>query len=114
MSNIKKIKFPTTRSWTKLAIRPSIDTVDLSSTVEKIFTDIWKNGDTAVAKYTRRFDKATIAQTRTSAAEIKAADGKLSMDLKEAMQRAAQNIRKFHTAQIEKPKVIRTMKGVRC
>lgn len=113
-SSMKRIKFPTTRSWPKLTGRPSVNTADLSSTVEKIFSEIRKSGDTAVAKYTRRFDKVSIAQTRTSAAEIKAASGKLSKDLKEAMQRAAHNIHKFHAAQIEKPKVIRTMKGVFC
>ncbi len=112
--SMRKIKFPAIQSWSKLAERPSLDTANLSSTVEKIFTEIRKNGDTAVAKYTRRFDKISIVQTRTSVAEIKAASGKLSTDLKKAMQRAVRNIHRFHAAQIEKPKVIRTMKGVYC
>ncbi len=112
--SMKKIKYPATRTWQLLAERPSVNTAELTSTVQKIFDDILENGDAAVAKYTKRFDKISIPETRVSAAEIKAAAGKLSMDLKEAMQRAAQNIRKFHTAQIEKPKVIRTMKGVYC
>ncbi len=112
--SMKKIKYPDTRSWPKLAERPSVNMAELSSTVEKIFMDIKKNGDTAVAKYTQRFDKASISQTRISAAEKKAASGKLSNDLKEAMHIAASNIRRFHAAQIEKPKVIRTMKGVYC
>lgn len=109
---MKKIKYPATRTWKVLAQRPSVNTAELTSTVQKIFDDILENGDAAVAKYTQRFDKISIPQTRVSAAEIKAAAGKLSKDLKEAMLRAAQNIRKFHSTQIEKPKVIRTMKGV--
>lgn len=112
--SMKKIKYPATRTWQLLAERPSVNTAELTSTVQKIFDDILENGDAAVAKYTKRFDKISIPETRVSAAEIKAAAGKLSKDLKEAMLRAAQNIRKFHSTQIEKPKVIRTMKGVRC
>jgi histidinol dehydrogenase len=113
-TTMKKIKFPAPRSWKKLTERPSIDSTDMSVTVEKIFSEIRQNGDAAVAKYTRRFDKVSIAQTRISAAEIKAVSEKLPKDLKTAMQLAASNIHKFHAAQIEKPKVIRTMKGVYC
>ncbi len=112
--SMKKIKYPATRTWQVLAKRPSVNTAELTSTVQKIFDDILENGDAAVAKYSQRYDKISIPETRVSAAELKAAAGKLSKDLKEAMQRAALNIRKFHTAQIEKPKVIRTMKGVKC
>jgi histidinol dehydrogenase len=112
--SMKKIKYPATRKWLALAERPSVNTAQLSSMVQKIFDDIVENGDAAVAKYTQRFDKVSIRQTRVSAAEIKGTARELSTDLKEAMQRAAQNIRKFHSAQMEKPKVISTMKGVRC
>ena len=111
---MKKIKFPAAGSWPKLTQRPSVHTDELSSTVEKIFNDIRKNGDTAVAKYTLRFDKISVTQTRISAAEIRAASRNIPVDLKEAMQIAAHNIHRFHAAQIEKPKVIRTMKGVYC
>ncbi|HSF88372.1 MAG TPA: histidinol dehydrogenase, partial [Saprospiraceae bacterium] len=111
---MQKIKFPDPEKWSNLIERPSVKSAELASTVEKIFADVRKNGDTAIAMYTRRFDNVSITQTRVSVTEIKAASGKVSKGLKEAMQIAAQNIHKFHAAQIEKPKVIRTMKGVRC
>jgi len=113
-SSLKKIKFPAVKSWATLTKRPSVDTADLQSTVQKIFTEIRKTGDSAVAKYTRRYDKVSIHQARVSAAEIKAASENLPNDLKEAMQLAARNIHRFHAAQIEKPKVIKTTKGVYC
>jgi histidinol dehydrogenase len=111
---MNKIKYPAAGSWQKLAERPSVSTDELSSIVEKIFTDVRINGDKAVAAYTERFDKISIVQTRISGSEIKASSGKLPVDLKKAMHLAASNIRKFHAAQIEKTRVIETMKGVHC
>jgi len=112
--SMQKIKFPSPGKWSKLIERPSVKSAELSPLVEKIFSDIRKNGDTAVARYTRRFDNVSVKKTRVSETEIKEAAGKVSKDLKEAIQIAAQNIHKFHAAQIEKPKIIKTMKGIYC
>jgi histidinol dehydrogenase len=70
--------------------------------VNEVLKDVKKNGDKAVKKYSKKFDKPLNCKTQ------------VSPEIKEAFQVAAQNIEKFHKAQITTGKEVETMPGVKC
>lgn len=108
------IKYPTRENWKQLLARPSIDTEQLKETVNDVFTDIQINGDDAVRKYTNKFDGTNIGDIKISKADIDSSENTIEVELKNAIQFAAKNIRKFHKAQFVDSSVIETSNGVEC
>lgn len=105
---------PTPEQWNDLAKRQTVATADLNETVKSIFNDIQKNGSTAVKKYTNYFDGISIENVAISTAEIEKAVAEIPSDLKNAIQIAAENIKRFHQSQKEIPTKIETTSGVFC
>ena len=108
------IKYPEKESWNDLLKRPAIDNTSLEETVQSVLSDIEANGQTAVDKYTRQFDKVDVKQVLVSEAEFSEAGKLVSNELKHAIQLAKKNIETFHAAQKESSQVIETMQGVAC
>ncbi len=75
---------------------------DVNETVSLILKDIQNRGDKAIKEYTEKFDKAVIQQIEVSSEEIEAAFGSIDKELVHQLERAAENIRKFHSAQLPK------------
>ncbi len=67
-----------------------------------ILDDVRQNGDSAVLAYTKRFDGATLSSLAVTEAEITAAFAAASPALIAALERAAENIRVFHSMQVRK------------
>lgn len=111
---MKKIIYPSRSNWPALAQRPATSAPALEKTVKKVFADVQKSGDAALKKYTRMFDKVSVASLKVNSAVIKNSEKKLSPQLKKAIQLAKKNIETFHSAQKENIKVIQTAKGVKC
>ena len=105
---------PKRENWFDLTKRPSADTIALNNSVKKIFTDIIKNGDSALKKYSLIFDNVSLIKFKITETEIKNSSNKIPVKLKKAIQLAKSNIEKFHVSQKEKINVIETIKGVRC
>ena len=105
---------PKRENWFDLTKRPSADTIALNNSVKKVFTDIIKNGDSALKKYSLIFDNVSIIKFKITETEIKNSSNKIPVKLKKAIQLAKSNIEKFHVSQKEKINVIETIKGVRC
>jgi histidinol dehydrogenase len=80
-----------------MELGPIIDTVN------GILSDVRENGDEAVNRYTKKFDRADLnAETmRVTQAEIEAAVKAVDPALRAVMERAAANIRAFHEKQLE-------------
>lgn len=108
------IRYPEKNTWNTLLQRPVFDTRELEATVSAILADVKANGDAALRKYTRQFDKVTLTDIRVTAAEFEAADAILDESLKNAIRQAALNIEAFHRAQVESVTMIETMPGVQC
>jgi len=70
--------------------------------VEDILNNVRRNGDTAVLKYTRRFDDKKAARLRVSASEIKRAADKADPKIMKAFAISARRIRRFHEMQKER------------
>ncbi|MDR2945065.1 MAG: histidinol dehydrogenase [Methanosarcinales archaeon] len=75
---------------------------DVSATVDAILENVQKNGDTAILEYAKQFDKADLKSLQVTPAEIEEAVASLSLDLLGHLRQAAENIRRFHAAQLPK------------
>ncbi len=79
-------------------------TVDRAITraVEDILSNVRRNGDAAVLKYTRKFDNRKAARLRVSASEITRAARKADPKIMKAFAISARRIRSFHEMQKER------------
>jgi histidinol dehydrogenase len=67
--------------------------------VLRIVSDVRKEGDQAVLRYTEEHDRVKLADMRVSEEELQAAYASVEPDFVEALRRAAANIRSFHEKQ---------------
>jgi histidinol dehydrogenase len=111
---MKTILNPQKKDWKTILERPTKTVDDVESVVNEVFTDIQKNGDTAVAKYTQKFDGVILESNIVSENEINEAITIVSSELKEAIILAKENITKFHAAQKTAKVFVETIKGVSC
>jgi histidinol dehydrogenase len=105
---------PNKSDWPRILKRPTQSLKDIEETVNNVFDDVAKNGDSAVAKYTKAFDGCELASNKVTAEELKAASGFVSEPLKKAIQLAKDNIYAFHKAQQTKRVEVSTTAGVKC
>ena len=73
--------------------------IELTDTVNSILSDVKKNGDTALQKYTQQFDKLVVDSVRVSPSVLKKASMNLSNELRTSIKKAAKNIKAFHKKQ---------------
>jgi len=111
---MKKIINPNRKDWLRLTQRPTVEKGELNTLVNQVFTDVKKDGDKALKKYSLLFDKVDLRLLVVSEKIISDASKKIPKELKAAIQLAKSNIEKFHAAQIETSGVIETTKGVNC
>ena len=65
--------------------------------VAAILADVKRRGDEAVLDYTRRFDRCDISSLAVTVEEIDEAFSQVEPEFLEVLERAAANIREFHT-----------------
>jgi histidinol dehydrogenase len=111
---MKVIINPGKKEWKAIISRPVMDVLSLQDKVRTVLQDVKMNSDAAVKKYTLQFDGITIDKLAVSEEQINAASQSLLPSLKKAIETAANNIRSFHEKQIEQPRIIETMPGVKC
>jgi len=75
--------------------------IEEATNVRKIINDVRKNGDRALKKYTKQFDKTEIDQIQISGIEIENAYKKASKEELTAIEKAALNIKQFALRQKE-------------
>ena len=96
--------------------RPSQRSTDgIMNVVKPIIKDIQTGGDSAVLKYTHKFEKATSLTSPVLKAPFPPRLMQLPPETQEAIDVSFENIRRFHAAQKEdKPLQVETMPGVVC
>jgi len=72
---------------------------DLEGLVQGIINDVWENGDEALRRLTREYDKTEIDAIEVPSGEIDAAVASVDQSLLEALQLAAGRVRDFHLRQ---------------
>lgn len=112
MKNI--IKYPAQNTWETLLQRPVLEKTNLRNTVQEIFIEVRNEGDSALKKFSEKFDRVNIDNLLVSKEEIELAISQVSPELKDAVSQAKKNIYQFHFAQKEKSVEIETAEGVVC
>jgi histidinol dehydrogenase len=111
---MKRFNNPPKSDWSEILKRPMFNVSELSASVSRILTDIKQSGIDALQKYTEKFDGVYIKDITVSEHEFEEATASLNSDLKRAIETAAENIFKFHKAQIPEIKRVETVPGVVC
>lgn len=111
---MKTYLYPEVSDWAYLLSRPTKKAEDLDRIVFEVFEKIKDQKDQALLEFTQQFDKVELSSLEVSDEEIEWAKALISEDLKQAIQLAASNIKKFHEAQREHINSIETTKGVNC
>jgi histidinol dehydrogenase len=107
-------KYPNRGQWKALLQRPVMSTEALEGSVKNILQEVKQQGDAAVKKFTKQFDKAVIDNLVVAEEEFIKAQESLDATLKAAILSAKVNIETFHKTQLTTPQVIETMPGVQC
>lgn len=111
---IKTITYPHVDEWAKLQQRPAADQTSLFEIVKNIFNQIQHEGDKAVSALSKQFDGVSYSSSPLATNSIKDAERNISASLKESINKAYQNIYRFHASQSEPIKKIETTQGVTC
>ena len=111
---MEKFINPLRSEWLKIMKRPILPYNQIDSIVAKVFQDVQADGDSAILKYTKEFDKVKYQNIEISLEEIKTEELFIPLALKKAIKLAKTNIEKFHKAQITKKVEVETQSGVNC
>ncbi len=107
-------KHPKPESWSQILQRPVFESKNLFESVQEILDDIKENGDNAVKKYTKKFDKIDLEDLCCTSEEIAAAKLDVTPELQKAIKVAKKNLEGFHGKQLCKTAVVETTPGVKC
>lgn len=94
--------------------RPTTASSNINNDVSEIISAVKENGDQAIAGFTYKFDGVVPKQLRVSTSEIDAAWQRLDDETKTVLQRAYDNIEKFHCAQIPTDIEVEVEPGLIC
>lgn len=108
------LKYPDKSQWKELCKRAPMDVTTLFETVRSVLDDVKTNGDAAIRRYEKQFDKADLDEICVTEAEMKESGSLVPDDLKRAILTAKKNIETFHASQRFEGKKIETAPGVVC
>lgn len=111
---MNKIYNPKKEDWKAILERPTKTVADIEATVNQVFEEVREGGDAILKKYTEKFDGVSINDFLVSDDEIVEANSLVSVELKEAILLAKENIDTFHSAQKTQSIEVETSPGVQC
>lgn len=88
------------------------DKRDISGIVAGIIADVRENGDAALRRYAREFDRAELDALEVPCAQLDKALADLEPGLRSILEEAAENIRTFHQRQVQNGFVISSKPGI--
>lgn len=111
---MKQYTEPAKDRWPQLISRPADDNSVIELRVSEIIDLVRKGGDKALYELTERYDGVKLSSLFAGRDMLTEAECKISDSLRSAIDVAAQNIEKFHSAQKRDDVDITTADGVRC
>ncbi|MGB1362378.1 MAG: histidinol dehydrogenase [Flavobacteriaceae bacterium] len=105
---------PSPEQWKLLTQRGSASYSSLEPLAKEVFNNVTQYGDQALMTYTEKFDNVKLENFSVSAEEIELAKSRVPEKLKLAIQKAKENIYRFHTAQKTEEVKVEIQKGVNC
>ncbi len=89
----------------------TMKTPDVSEIVRGIVEQVKTDGDKALKALTEKFDGATLSTLRVSQAEMDEGVGQVSVEFLSVLEKAAENIREFHSRQLREGFELRRENG---
>ena len=111
---MKIVKYPNKSEWKELLSRPALSVEGLYERVQAVLDKVRTGGDAALREFELQFDKVALDSLAVSQAELDEAAALVPASLRDAIDRAAENIRKFHAAQMPSLSKVETTPGVTC
>ena len=111
---MKTVLYPQKDEWESLCKRPLLDRSGLDEVVGAIIKRVKNEGDKALIELTGEFDGIKPGNLKVPASWIAVSAEKISETLKKSIGIAAENIDKFHRAQLIDELPVETTKGVKC
>jgi len=108
------IRNPERSTWKQLLARPVMNFEEIEKIVAPVLQQVKAQGDAALKEFTRKFDKVSLSEIQVTPEEIIHASKQVSVELKEAIQLAKENIETFHRGQLQLPQKVETRTGVVC
>lgn len=90
----------------------SVPKTDVAGTVAEIIKNVRENGDKALFEYCEKFDKAQLSSLAVTKEEIDEALSLVKPEFLEILEKAAKNIRKFHSRQVRNSFIINDEDGI--
>lgn len=90
----------------------SVPKTDVAGTVAEIIKNVRENGDKALFEYCEKFDKAQLSSLAVTKEEIDEALSLVEPKFLEILEKAAKNIRKFHSRQVRNSFIINDEDGI--
>src|SRR6185312_8742206 len=87
---------------------------DIETLAREVIANVRAGGDEALRVYTRRFDGVELQGLAAGAEEFSQAEHALTSEQRSALERAIDNVERFHRAQQPESMMLETMPGVRC
>jgi histidinol dehydrogenase len=95
--------------------RPALkDAASVSAAARDIIERVRRQGDAALFELTQQFDGVRLESLAVTKREFAAAEGALTAEQHAAIERATDNVRRFHAAQASPPLRVETSPGVVC
>lgn len=90
----------------------SVPKTNVAGTVAEIIKNVRENGDKALFEYCEKFDKAQLSSLAVTKEEIDEALSLVEPEFLEILEKAAKNIRKFHSRQVRNSFIINDEDGI--
>ncbi len=111
---MKVFSNPEPATWSDILSRPTPDFSEIEDLVKPIFEAVKNEGDKAVYRYTKKFDRVELDEMVVDSKAIKSAGDSLPEELTSAILQAKDNISRFHEAQRTDKVTVETVPGVLC
>lgn len=111
---MKLFEYPGKEDWKDIITRPVISLENLENIVKPVLESVKSRGDEALKEYALKFDQVQLDVLQVTVEEISEAVLSVDEELKEAIQVAYGNIKKFHEVQKEPVTIVETTAGVQC
>ena len=110
---MQRFVYPPKDLWPSICRRPLQDDPQVRARVENILSRVQRDGDAALRALSVEIDRRETVLA-VSGQELAAAEAKVPAAVREAISRAAANIRAFHRAQLPREVRVETEPGVCC
>ncbi|MBQ6061536.1 MAG: histidinol dehydrogenase [Clostridia bacterium] len=90
----------------------SMPTVNVTDTVAEIIRNVREKGDKALREYTKKFDKAAVRSLTVTKKEMEEGLRQVEPEFIAVLEKAAANIRKFHSRQVRNSFIINDEDGI--